>query len=148
MPDLLPDPILHAVLVRATPMRAYDAFATADGLDGWFTDGAEVDARTGGSIRFRWKAWGPERYTGEDGGPVVEAKPGARLVFQWHPDGPAYATTVEVDFEHHHEGTVVRLREHGYHDTPSGRRAQLNCAAGWGEALALAKFWVEHGMRY
>jgi uncharacterized protein YndB with AHSA1/START domain len=148
MPEILPDPITCSVLIRATPMRAYDAFATGQGLDEWFTQGAMVEARPGGTIRFRWVEWGPDRYTGEDGGPVLEAEPGKRLVFQWHPDGPGYATTVQIDFEPHEVGTLVRLRDDGYRDSPSGRKAQLNCAAGWGEALALAKFWLEHGVRY
>jgi len=43
---------------------------------------------------------------------------------------------------------VVRLREYGYHNTPSGLRAMLDCAAGWGEAMALMKVYVEHGITY
>ena len=58
------------------------------------------------------------------------------------------STSVEVDLERVPDGTVIRLREHGYQDTPSGRLACLNCAAGWGEALTLLKFFVEHGLRY
>jgi GNAT superfamily N-acetyltransferase len=46
------------------------------------------------------------------------------------------------------EGTIVRLCESGYADTPSGRRRMLDCTAGWGEAPALLKFWVEHGLTY
>lgn len=69
-------------------------------------------------------------------------------MIQWHPDTTAYATTVEVDFEPAVEGTIVRLREHGYADTPESHRACLDCAAGWGEALVLLKFYVERGLRY
>jgi uncharacterized protein YndB with AHSA1/START domain len=136
------------VLVRATPERVYDALATAEGLDAWFTEGTTLDARPGGAIHFRWQDWGPDRVSAEDGGPVLEARRPERFVFQWHPDGKAYATTVKVDLEPTAEGTVVRLVEHGYRDTPSGRKAILDCAAGWGEALTLLKFYVEHGIRY
>lgn len=59
-----------------------------------------------------------------------------------------YATTVEIDFEPAEGGTVVRVREFGYQDTPSGLKAMLNCAGVWGEALTLMKFYVEHGIRY
>jgi hypothetical protein len=69
-------------------------------------------------------------------------------VFQWHPDSSEYLTTVDVVFEHEPRGTVVRLREHGYADTPAGREAFVTCATGWGEALTLLKFYVEHGLRY
>jgi uncharacterized protein YndB with AHSA1/START domain len=137
-----------ATLVRAAPERVYDALASAQGLDGWFTTGARVDARPGGQIVFRWKDWGPDRITAEDGGRVLEARRPERFVFQWSPDSPSYATTVELNFQPAAEGTIVRIREHGYQDTPSGRQALLGCASGWGEALTLMKFYVEHGLRY
>jgi uncharacterized protein YndB with AHSA1/START domain len=140
--------INQTTLVRAKPEIVYNALTTAEGLDSWFTTGSFVEARPGGKIIFRWKNWGPEQISGEDGGPVLEAPPPARFVFQWHPDDPSYATTVKVDFEAVSEGTIVRLREQGYEDTPSGRRAFADCASGWGEALTLLKFYVEHGLTY
>ncbi len=148
MPDLLRDEIRYATLIRAQPERVYDAFTTAEGLDGWFTTGASVDPRPGGEIRFRWREWGPDRITDEDGGPVLEARQSERFVFQWHTGGAIPPTTVEVDFGRVEGGTLVRLREHGYEDTPAGRAQLLDCAAGWGEALTLLKFYVEHGIRY
>ena len=51
-------------------------------------------------------------------------------------------------FEAVENGAIIRLREYGYEDTPSGRRGILECAAGWGEALTLLKFYVEHGITY
>ena len=135
-------------LIHASPNRIYDAFTTAREMDGWFTTGASIDPWPGGEIRFRWVDWGPGSFTGEDGGSVLEARRPERFVFQWHPDSSEYATTVEIDFEPVDQGTVVRLREYGYQNTPSGRQALANCAAGWGEALTLLKFYVEHGLRY
>jgi len=79
---------------------------------------------------------------------VLEAHRPSRFVFQWYPDQSFYATTVEVDFKAREGGTVIRLREYGYEDTSSGRREMLECACGWGEALTLLKFYVEHGIRY
>lgn len=145
---LIDEPITCAVLVRATAEQVYDGIATAAGLDGWFTTGATVDVQPGGSIRFRWQDWGPDKVTTEDGGLILVADRPQRFVFQWSPDDRSYVTTVEIDFEATEAGTVIRLREHGYHDTPSGLRAMLNCACGWGEALALWKIYVEHGIRY
>ena len=83
-------------------------------------------------IHFRWVEWGPDRISEEDGGPVLEARRPERFVFQWHPDGPEYATTVEVDFQVEADHTIVRLCETGFRDTLSGRTAFANCAAGWG----------------
>lgn len=148
MTRLIEEAIECAILVRADATRVYDGIATAAGLDGWFTTGATVDAKAGGEIRFRWQEWGPDKVTTEDGGTILEAEPHTRFVFQWSPDGPSYVTTVAINFEPTGDDTVIRLREWGYHDTPSGRRAMLNCACGWGEALALWKMYVEHGVRY
>ena len=90
--------IKHATFVRAGADQVYNAFSSAEGLDAWFTNGAEINPRPGGEILFRWRDWGPERVTGEDGGPVLEAVPLKRFVFQWHPEDESYATTVEIDF--------------------------------------------------
>jgi len=144
----IPEAIEHVTYVNAPPEKVYDAIATSEGLDAWFTTGAIVDARPNGRILFRWQDWGPDHFTGEDGGPVLEAQRPARFIFQWRPDQPSYATTVEIDFEARAGGTVMRLREHGYEDTPSGRHKMLECACGWGEALTLLKFYIEHGIRY
>jgi uncharacterized protein YndB with AHSA1/START domain len=146
--DLIDDEIRHSTFMRAPAEVAYDAIATAQGLDAWFTTGAQVDARPQGSIRFRWVEFGPDRVSAEDGGPVLEATRPVRFVFQWHPDHGDYATTVEIDFEAADRGTVVRLRESGFRDTPEGLRAMLDCSTGWGEAMTLWKYYVEHGISY
>lgn len=149
MSALIDDKIRYATLVRASPERVYDGIATADGLDGWFTKGASVDARPGGEIVFRWQEFGADKVTGTDGGPVLEAERPHRFAFRWHADDdPTWMSTVEIDFEPVEEGTIIRLREYGYPDTPQGLRAMLNCAAGWGEALTLWKYYVEHGVKY
>jgi len=148
MANLIPDKIMYSTLVRAPAETVYDGFATAQGLDGWFTQGSSIDARPGGHMRLRWHEFGADRVTEEANCLVLEARRGQRFVFQWKPDTADYATTVELDFEPVPDGTLVRVRETGYHDTPSGLRAMLNCSAGWGEALTLWKFYIEHGLRY
>jgi uncharacterized protein YndB with AHSA1/START domain len=140
--------IKHATFVKASADQVYNAFTTAEGLDAWFTKGAKVDPTPGGEILFRWRDWEPDRVTGEDGGPVLEAIPPERFVFQWHPEDASYATTVEVDFTQMATGTTVRLWEYGYLDPPTSRSCRLDCAAVWGEALTLLKVYIEHGVRY
>ena len=135
-------------LIRTTPERAYDAIATSEGLDAWFTTGALVGAKPGGRIQFRWKNYGPEKYNGENEGPVVEARRPERFVFQWRADSGGYDTTVEIDFEPHEEGTIVHLVEYGYEDSPVGMQDLLNRATGWGCVLTLMKFYLEHGVTY
>jgi uncharacterized protein YndB with AHSA1/START domain len=140
-------PEIHfATLVRAPREQVYDALTRAEHLDAWFTTGVQVDPRPGGEMVWRWASWGPDEVTDEDRGPVLEARRPERYVFQWQEK--LGGTTVEVDFEEHAEGTVVRVHEHGYPWTAEGRAGLLNCASGWGEALTLLKFYVEHGIRY
>lgn len=136
-----------ATFVRAAPEWVYDALATAEGLDSWFTAGASVDARTGGEITYRWVDWGPDGVTTEAKGTVREADRPRRFVFEWD-SGDERWTTVEFDLEPRDGGTVLRVREHGFSDSPRGRRAALAEASGWGEAMTLVKVLVEHGLRY
>lgn len=135
-------------LIKAPPERVYDAISTGQGLDEWFTKGAEVEARPGGHIHFRWKDWGVDCYTGEARGPVLEARSPERFVFQWPADSGGYETTVQFDLSPTDHGTMVRVREEGYEDSPVGMQDLLNRVAGWAEALTILKFYLEYGARF
>ena len=137
-----------STLVRAEPERVYDALATAKGLDGWFTQNSVVDQKAGGQILFRWKEYGLNKYTGENGGRIIEARRPQRFAFQWMADSGLYQTTVEIDFTPVNQGTEVYLVESGYEDSPAGRQDFLNRVSGWAQALTLMKFFVEHGVTY
>jgi uncharacterized protein YndB with AHSA1/START domain len=65
METIVDQKVSFGITIRAKPERVYDAIATTEGLIGWFTTAASVDARPGGKIRFYWEGWGPDRYTGE-----------------------------------------------------------------------------------
>jgi uncharacterized protein YndB with AHSA1/START domain len=97
---------------------------------------------------LRWEDWGADHINTEDHGTVLEVRRPDRFVFTWHPSGPDFMTTVAFDFVPDERGTIVRLHEAGYPDTPAGRHGLLSCATGWGEALTLVKFFLEHGTRY
>lgn len=144
--SLLDVAISQATFIRATPEHVYTLLTTGEGWDAWFTSGAKVEPWPGGEIRFRWRNWGPDHIDADDFGAVVEAQEPRRFAFRWHPDGPDYATTVEIDLEPSGEGTVARLRESGYCNTASGIQSMVGCATGWGEAMTLLKFYVEHGI--
>ena len=79
---------------------------------------------------------------------MLEATRPTHFAFRWHGEARGYESTIEVDFEDWAGAAVVRLREHGYSDTPEGRWGLVDCAVGWGGALSLLKFSVEHGRRY
>lgn len=136
-----------STLIRAAPRLVYAAFATAEGHDGWWTEGAVVEPWPGGALRLSWEDWGPNRPGAVAAGTVLEARPGERFCFRWHGAGPDQPTTVALTFTPDEQGTVVRVQEQGFPDTSTGRAAAARCAAAWGEALTLAKLYVEHGVR-
>jgi len=142
---LFETPIKHKTLVKADRKKVFDALTTEKGLDGWFTNGSKIDLKASGFIKFKWVDWGPDKVTTEAIAPIIEVKVPERLVFKWWDD---HYTTVEFTFEEVPEGTLVSVNEHGYQDTVEGHRRCLECAVGWGEALTLLKFYVEHGLRY
>lgn len=142
-------PIEHAVLVRASPDKVFRALSTADGLDSWWTRGTQMERRVGGRIHFHWREWGPDRVTVDGSARILQLRENEILAWRWD-DAEGYPSrTSELEVERHAEGTVVRVT-----DTPTdpaaphGEVIPLGVAAGWGEALALLKMWVEHGVRY
>jgi uncharacterized protein YndB with AHSA1/START domain len=140
--------IRHSTYIRADAIQAYQALTISQGSDAWVTPGANVNARPGGEIHFRWVNWDLDLLTTIDGGPMLEATPGEGFVFQWHPDSPHYASTVETNLTSTVGGTIVSLREHMFAATPSGFHAMLSCTTGWGEAPTLLKFYLEHSLPY
>lgn len=138
----------HSTFIRAEPVQVYKAFTTIEGLDAWFICGSSVNAIPGGEIHFRWEDWGPDHISTEDAGTVLEAKPPARFVFQWHPELPEYTTTVQINLTPTEGGTIISFHESSFAGTPSGIATLAACTAGWGEALTLLKFYLEHGLQY
>ena len=138
--------ISQTTFIKASPEEVYDAIATAEGLDRWFTCGTEIEPRPGGSIRLRWKNFGAGRCTVEDGDKVVESEPSKRFVFTWRPG--TSVTTVTIDLKPHADGTMLSLTEAGYTDDPDDIAAMLGCASGWGEALTILKYYLEYGVKY
>jgi uncharacterized protein YndB with AHSA1/START domain len=144
MTEIIREPIQQRTFIAAPPERVYDTITRAEAWDAFFTTGMELDPRPGGNIVFRWKNWGPDFYTLEAPGKVVEARRPECFAFQW---GQA-PTTIRFELTAAHGGTVVHLTEQGYANTPEGRKNMLECACGWGEAVTLLKFYMEHGVTY
>lgn len=139
-------PIRHSTYIEASPRRVYDTLTTGSGWDAWFTWGTEVEAYPGGDILLRWTNFGAQGYTGQDGGPVLEAVAPERFVFQWKPGDST--TTVEFDLAPRGAGTVVTVTESGHTTSRQDLEALVDCAAGWGEALTLLKVFLEEGLTY
>lgn len=139
--------IKTSVYINATPERVYETLTTGKGWNAWFTQGSQVDAHVGGKVSLIWKNWGTNNVDVEDGGPVLEALPNKRFSFRWH--GKRNPTTVTFDLEKRGSGTVLNLSDSGYQsDDMTTDCGFLDCAIGWGEALTLLKFYLEHGVIY
>lgn len=138
--------IYHSTFISAPVRRVFEMLTTARGWDGWFTRGTSLEARPGGRLRLRWKNFGAERVTASDGGPVLEILEPHRFAFQWSPRG--LRTKVTFDLEECGSGTLLQVTESGYPLNRRGVETLAWCAAGWGEALTLLKFYLEHGVRY
>ncbi len=132
--------------IVASPEKVYDTFTNAADWDRFFTTGMKLDPSPGGICSFAWKDWGPDKYTLQVPGTVIEAERPNLFVFSWG-EGEL-TTTITVRFEPADNGTTVTLTEDGYPNTSKGRAAILDCASGWGEALTLLKFYIEHGIVY
>ncbi|MCP4537752.1 MAG: SRPBCC domain-containing protein [Chloroflexi bacterium] len=136
--------IKQRTFIAVPPEDVFDTITSAGGWDAFFTTGMELDPTPGGKITWRWKDWGPDFYNDSAPGKVVEIDRPKRLVFEWGKN----PSTISFDLKAEFGGTVVTLKESGYQDTPEDRDAILECACGWGEALTLLKFYLEHGVVY
>ncbi len=150
MTEIFDTEIVHTTIINAPIERVYDAVSTSQGLDSWFTQGAEVIRKVGGKIHFRWESNRSDVQGGviEDGGKITEVDRPKHFAFQWHPDNNSYATNVHFELDESDKGTIIVVREYGFENTPKGRKALLSCATGWGEALTMLKYYLEHGIKY
>lgn len=135
--------------VAAPPERCFEAFGSAAGWDAWFTTGMSLVPEAGGAMVFRWRDFGAERYSGEEPGRVLRYEPPGLLEFDWQLDrvGTRVTLRFEAVSDDLGEGTLISLEDVGYDRDPDGEQRMVYCATGWGEALTLAKAWIEHGIR-
>ena len=145
MTEPLQEKIKQATFIQRTPQEVFDAITSAEVWNAFFTHSSTLDPKPGGAFIWRWKDWGPDRYTLEVPGSVIEAIRPERFVFEWGSDNP---TRISIVLSEQSGGTVLRLTEQGHNNDSKGRAMALECAAGWGEAITLLKFYLEHGLTY
>ncbi len=134
--------------IRADPDRVWRSLTTADGVNQWFTSGSTWTHEIGSAMNWRWENWGIDQISTASIGKVLEVEPCERFVFSWSNGSGPEPSIVTMTFTPQEDGTKVELVDSGYPDSPAGRRALMDCACGWGEALTLAKVFVEHGIIY
>lgn len=146
MNRLLDCEIKQRTFIAAPREKVYDTITNAQSWDEFFTTGMELDPQPGGICSFSWKDWGPDKYTLKVPGKVIEVRRPELFVFSWGSDEKQ--TTIRIELNSVETGTVLTLTESGYKDTPHGRSMIVECASGWGEAITLLKFYIEHGIVY
>lgn len=146
MTQLLNQQIKQRTFIAAPPEKVYDTITSAEDWDAFFTTGMELDPKPGGVCSFCWKDWGPDEYSLKVPGKVLEAKRPELFSFEWGSEGRA--TTIRMALSPVANGTVLTVTESGYRDTHDSIAMMLECASGWGEAVTLLKFYIEHGIVY
>ena len=140
--------IRQRTFIAASPEKVYDTITSADDWNRFFTTGMTLEPQPGGKCVFSWKDWGPDFYTTEADGDVTLAERPHRFAFQWYTCGRENPTTITFNLEKAFGGTVLTIEESGHPDNDTGRAMIVDCAAGWGEAATLLKFYIEHGVIY
>lgn len=130
--------IFHYLRIKASPERVYEVLTTPEGVRGWWTRQAELDAEVGGTGVFRFGQ--REKVMRID-----RLEPGRRV--SWTPtrsDAPGgwVGTTIDFDLEQDGEDTIVRFSQRGYAKADDGF-AIVN--TGWAWYLMGIKALVETG---
>lgn len=140
--------IRQRTFIAAPVERVFEVITSAGGWNAFFTTDMKLEPRPGGQCNFAWRNWGPDNYSTTARGEVVAIEPPHLFSFRWYPIGPDQPTTIRFELTAAAGGTVVTLTESGYTDTADARKMILECSSGWGEALTLLKFYIEHGIVY
>ncbi len=125
---------MKEISVSTTPGRTFSAFTKPSQLNAWFTQGAKVNLRMGGS------------YSNRDGdkGRFLDIVPNERLRFTW--DNPSYASNsiVEILLKRIRGRTVVTLIHSGFKQRKDFED-YASKKSGWNWALENLKAHLERG---
>lgn len=130
--------ILHELDIEAPAAEVFDAFATSDGLDAWWTRGSSGQPKAGEEYRF---------YFGPDydwRGRVHRLKPG--LLIEWEitkADRDWVGTLVAAEVEDLGNRTRLRFRHSGWVEANEHFRQTSYC---WALYLRILRRFLEQGI--
>lgn len=145
MTNIIEQPIQQKTFINLPIEQVYDAITSPDCWNSFFTSALEIELKVGGKMRFVWENWGPDFYTNDEPCEVVVCDKPSNFTFKW---GKKMVSTVEFNLTSEFGGTVIHVKEYGYPNSDEGISSMLSCASGWGEAVTLLKFYLEHGIVY
>ena len=132
----MPD-ILHRVEVRSSPIDAYVALTTREGLADWWTNDTKGTFGLDGVIKFRF---------GTRGGfdmKVLELEPAKRVLWEVI-DGPEewIGTKIRFDLVKNGDFTVIMFNHEGWKEPVEFMH---HCSTKWATFLLSAKSLIETG---
>lgn len=128
--------------VAASPERAFQAWASAEGWNGWFTQEAALDFQVGGAYSNADRDAGMFTRIIEPGGPPRSMGEVARIEFTWENAKHCPGSKVTVQFLDKGEGKTSVAIEH--RNLPDAKGCE-DMKTGWTWALASLKSWLETG---
>ena len=97
---------------------------------------------------FYWENFGGGRETVSQKGRIIHVDLNHQLSLEWQTNEDGNRAVTKFVLTPHESGTLVELEESGYKWSERDMKVALICAGGWGEALTLLKFYLEHGLTY
>jgi len=125
----------------ASPERLYAAWSDPERLRRWFPEEVQGSLAPGTRSTLVW----PHRSVWWE---VEEAEPGRAFVFRWPwLPGDTYMTRVTIDITPEGYGARLRLEDGPFDLAVSGvLDAWAESSAGWGEALAFLKAYIDNSV--
>ena len=130
--------IQKEMITRATPQQVWEAWADPKKVPQWFTDGAEGEAKAGGSMTWIFDKF-DYRFTYE----VLEARPEERLVLTATLPGRS-PVLFEIDIEQAGGRTVLKLVQSGFGEGAEWDDEYQGVNSGWTTALAVLNHYLEN----
>jgi uncharacterized protein YndB with AHSA1/START domain len=138
--------IIHKVYINFPIKMVFSSLIDSNVWNSWFTTKCYIGKAIGERIDFFWENYGVDQLNISDGGEIIQWKEPSLFGFTWKPGESV--TSVRFALSVRGRGTVVTLEESGYSDSQEDYEAFKSCSVGWGEALTLFKFYLEHGITY
>ncbi len=130
--------IEEEVTVSVDPSRVWQSWADPRGIEGWFVDEAQGEARAGSQLTWKWKG-----FSHVDAQTVLDAVPGERLLLG-RPSPDFDHSLLEVTIAKKQGDTVVRLVHSGFSESADWDEEYEGIVSGWHLALRVLKHYLEN----
>lgn len=127
------------IRTKATPQRAYGAWADPEKIAHWFPDRAEGKAEPGATI-----TWIFDNFNYRIPYEVLIAQPAERFAIRWNPPPGMNPGILEVTISKEGGETVIRLVNSGFREGAEWSDEFEGIDSGWRMSLALLKHYLEN----